>query len=547
MHAESKSILLIQPPIRDFYFTRKRSIPYGLISIASVLESQGFQVSLIDGLATSKSRVLDMPNAMAYLDPYYKYEDRSPFSLFHKFKHFGYSFEHIGKQAKLSGAFLVGISSLFTAYADEALEVARAVKKNLPGCRIVMGGHHPSQLPDSVMNESAVDFVIRGEGEYAMADLAHALIGGQPLETVPGLVFRQKNGQLHINPPVMVDDPDDFPLPQMALVNTAFYGRETGGSAVITASRGCPMKCSYCCVASGTSRYRRRSVDSVFSEISTAITQYNVRFIDFEDENLTLNKSWSLDLLDRISSRFGALDLELRAMNGLFPPSLDGELIETMRHAGFKTLNLSMCTSSVTQLKRFRRPDVRKSLESVLDHAGKLMMDSVCYILVGAPGQDPFESVADLIYLAPMKTLVGVSVFYPAPGSDEWTHLIDKNELPSDFSLMRSSVIPVSDSTTRLDSLTLLRLGRILNFSKELVKKGGVLTRRAFNPDEMLDPKNRFETGQRLLEAFYDDGQIRGIDSKGNVFIHETSHALCDAFRHGTRRILSPADPNVWE
>ena len=35
-------ILLIQPPIRDFYLTAKRTIPYGLASIASALILNGW-------------------------------------------------------------------------------------------------------------------------------------------------------------------------------------------------------------------------------------------------------------------------------------------------------------------------------------------------------------------------------------------------------------------------------------------------------------------------------------------------------------------------
>src|SRR5690242_19332471 len=113
-------ILLIQPPIRDFYLTAKRTIPYGLACIASALIEEGFSVEILDALATSKSRAIDTPAEMAYLDLYYARPDISPFGLFHRFRHYGYGFEHIGQAAKRSGAFLVGISSLFTAYSEEA-------------------------------------------------------------------------------------------------------------------------------------------------------------------------------------------------------------------------------------------------------------------------------------------------------------------------------------------------------------------------------------------------------------------------------------------
>jgi len=125
-------ILLIQPPVRDFYATAKRSLPYGLACIAASLIKDGFSVEILDGLATSKARNIPLPKEMGYLSGFYGNPDISPFALFHQYKHFGYSFEHIGKQAKASGAFLIGISSLFTAYSPEALETARAVKAYYP-------------------------------------------------------------------------------------------------------------------------------------------------------------------------------------------------------------------------------------------------------------------------------------------------------------------------------------------------------------------------------------------------------------------------------
>ena len=128
-------ILLIQPPIADFYLTAKRTLPYGLACIAASLRQEGFSVDIIDALATRKSRALARPSGMAYLDPYFGRWDQSPFGLFHQYRHFGYSYQHIARLAKESGAALIGISSLFSAYSPVALETAAAVKKACPDGR----------------------------------------------------------------------------------------------------------------------------------------------------------------------------------------------------------------------------------------------------------------------------------------------------------------------------------------------------------------------------------------------------------------------------
>ena len=102
-------------------------------------------------------------------------------------------------------------------------------------------------------------------------------------------------------------------------------------------------------------------------EIAAAIETHEVGFIDFEDENLSLDRKWFITLLQDIAARFGKHRLELRAMNGLYPPSLDEDVIKSMKAAGFKTLNLALASISKKQLKRFQRSDVRVACDRALN------------------------------------------------------------------------------------------------------------------------------------------------------------------------------------
>jgi radical SAM superfamily enzyme YgiQ (UPF0313 family) len=454
-------ILLIQPPIRDFYLTTKRTIPYGLASIAAGLIQDGFSVQILDGLATAKSRVCSLPQEMSYLQSYYDRYDHSPFAMFHHYKHFGYSFDHIAKQARRSQPFLVGISSLFTAYADEAIKTAETVKAYCPDCKIVLGGHHPTALPERVMESSAVDFVIRGEGEVSMPLLTKALCNGSGYDEIPGLVFRKSDGRLHVSETAIMDNLQNYPLPASQLLDWRFYRRNKKASTMIVASRGCPLKCTYCSMgATSPFRHRRRSITSVIGEIEKASDQTNIGLIDFEDENLSLDRTWFLQLLNAIKKRFKGHLPELRAMNGLLPSSLDAQVIAAMKAAGFRTLNLSLATTAIAQLKRFQRPDIRRAFERALDLAQTHGLKVVGYIIVGAPFQKPTDSLKDLLYLAQRRVLVGASVFYPAPGSKDYALCAAMGLLPKNFSGMRSSALPLSHTTTRKDSITLLRLSR---------------------------------------------------------------------------------------
>ena len=150
---------------------------------------------------------------MSLLRDYYSGPDISPFSLFHDFRRFGLSQEAIGDRVQNSGAFLVGISSLFTAYSAEALRTAETVKRRRPEAVTVLGGHHPTEMPEQVLKHDCVDFVIRGEGEVSMGLLADAIRGRTSIESVPGIGFKTFDGKLFIKPPAVLADLDEVCLP----------------------------------------------------------------------------------------------------------------------------------------------------------------------------------------------------------------------------------------------------------------------------------------------------------------------------------------------
>lgn len=531
-------ILLIQPPLQDFYITYKRTIPYGLACIAAALTQNGFSVSIFDGLASKRSRPMTCPETLSYLRPYYGQPDHSPFALFHQFKHFGYSFEYIGRMARESEAFLVGVSALFTTYVQCALKTAQVVKQWLPNCQLVMGGHHPTAAPLEIMEHPAVDFVIRGEGEVAMPLLAKALKNRSALETIPGLVFRQADGSVYQSAPALMDDLDAHPFPRLDHIKHAFYKRGPKNSAVIVTSRGCPLKCSYCCTGRNSPlRFRQRSVSSVVTEIETAVRRHDVGFIDFEDENLSLNKQWFMALLRQLIRRFQSHGLEFRAMNGLFPPSLDYEVIEAMRTAGFKTLNLALATTVKEQLRRFERPDVTRAFDRSLKLAESLNMQAVGYIIGGAPFQTAADTLEDLIYLAQRRVLAGLSIFYPAPGSRDYQRIKDLDILPPDYTRMRSSALPLDHTTSRIQAATLLRLTRILNFMKQLIDEGVPLPDPAPLQSGLDNCHDRTTIGVDLLAAFFDDARIRGVLKNGAVYEHVANLDLNRRFIQTMRRV----------
>ena len=539
--ATNRRVLLVQPPIRDFYLTRKRTMPHGLACLAAALEAQGFQVQILDALATSRSKPRAWPPEMEHLVPHFGRADSSPFSLFNRYHHFGISYGRMGRLAAESGAFLVGISSLFTPYAGEALLAAEAIKAQHPGCQVVLGGHHPTAMPEQALGCSSVDFVLRGEGEVSLPLLAQALAGHGSLDDVPGLARRREDGGVQVKDPVWMADLDQYPPPASQHLDRDFYSSRAGKQAVVVTSRGCPFGCSYCSTgASSQMPHRRRGLDQVVEEIGREVQQQGARFIDFEDENLALDRRWFSALLDRMEQATGGQDVELRAMNGLLPHTLDARLLRKMKAAGFRTLNLSLGSCRPEQLSRFGRPNEVDAFFRVLGEARELGLKVVGYIIVGVPGQRAHESLSDLLRLARHPVLAGVSVYYPSPGSADFQRCQDMGLLPEQISLYRSTALPVSGSpgTSRLQAVTLWRLGRVVNFIKSLLDQGRKLPAPAPLPGSLPDPlTRRQEAGISLLAALRHDGEIRGVTPEGEVYLLPTDEPLMAGFVEGLSRV----------
>lgn len=56
-----------------------------------------------------------------------------------------------------------------------AKHVVQKIKERQPGAYVVMGGYHPSAMPEFTLEDSGCDCVVKGDGEYTMLDIARGL------------------------------------------------------------------------------------------------------------------------------------------------------------------------------------------------------------------------------------------------------------------------------------------------------------------------------------------------------------------------------------
>jgi radical SAM superfamily enzyme YgiQ (UPF0313 family) len=512
-------VLLIQPPVEDFYDTDVRLQPIGLAYLKAAVKKHLPKVEVIikDYHGGWGRKTVPIPKELRYLSDYYSVADKSPYSTFHQFYHFGKSFDEIEVEVAELKPDVVGISSLFTPYFREALEVAARVKRRTTAI-IVMGGSHASAVPESLLASASVDYVIRGEGEKAFVEFLRHLLGQKSVENVPNLVYRQ-DGEMVFNHMTDNFPIDEFPFPDLSDLVSDTYTLAGKPMTFMITSRSCPHKCSFCSVHTtfGTD-YRRRSLENVLEEIELRY-QRGYRVIDFEDDNLTYYKNTFKELCRRLIARFPNREMEYVAMNGISYLSLDDELLELMFEAGFSQLNLALVSSDKTVRETTKRPHTLEAYLKVVNKAHALGFKIVSYQILGLPNESLESMIQTLAFNARLPVLLGASPFYRTPNSPI-ARGIDLNE--DDFVKARLTALAIeTDNFSRDDIYTLFVTTRIINFLKGLPIAESVSL-----ADLMAyawpDPRTR--TGFELLKLLANTGHLY-FWAKSNFVENRRFHA----------------------
>jgi radical SAM superfamily enzyme YgiQ (UPF0313 family) len=396
--------------------------------------------------------------------------DSSPFKLFGRYYHFGPSFTAISERIKQLDPDVVGIASLFTPYAAEALACAELAREAAPEAVIVMGGGHPSAMPRSVLNNPAVDYLVLGEGEKAFPALLHAIRQGREPSSIPGVAGRRNDSGYFMSPPRFDPDIETFARPARELLNLDAYRFKGRRLAQILSSRGCPFACNFCSAHLTSGRaFRPRKPEDVVEEMRDCRDRFGMEAFDFEDDNLTCDPARAMRLMDLIIEAFGEDTLWLEAMNGISMRGLNPDLLDRMRRAGFRNLNLSPLSLHEGLRSSMERPDAFGEALEVPGLAASRGFRVTAYLMIGFPGQTLQEMTANLKQLAREPVLLAPSVFYPAPGSKVQEEIFGCPEDGSDdpWPLMRSSLFPeVPGGLKRKELRTIFWLARLANFAR---------------------------------------------------------------------------------
>lgn len=180
---------------------------------------------------------------------------------------------------------------------NPALKCIEIAKKINPEIITVAGGPHPSIVPDEVIREDKIDYVIKGEGEISFVNLLKKIDSGdKPAEK---LIEGEK------------PELDSLPFADRALFSDLEYPLSVEGFdtpfVTIIAGRGCLYNCSFCQPAERKifgKKVRRRSVGSILDELDYLEKEYNFKSMMIHDDCLTEDTGWIYQFCRRYRERF---------------------------------------------------------------------------------------------------------------------------------------------------------------------------------------------------------------------------------------------------
>jgi hypothetical protein len=193
-------------------------------------------------------------------------------------------------QVLATNPLVVGISVPFQLRARELLSLAARLRERGFEGHICAGGHFATFEYEHILRDfSAIDSVIRHEGEDSFTWLCGRVRDGLPVTAEPGIVVRGPAG-VEAGPARALPPLDTLPFPDRRGKPRSVLGVP---AAPLVASRGCYADCSFCCIyaygdnANGP-RYRRRSPESVVAEMGELYHRRGIRLFVFHDDNFFL-------------------------------------------------------------------------------------------------------------------------------------------------------------------------------------------------------------------------------------------------------------------
>ena len=318
---------------------------------------------------------------------------------------------------------IVGISimsSMVTAGSTVAA-LAKNVKKDT---LVIMGGPHPTVMPEQTLEDPNVDAVCIGEAEKTFSEIVENF---PELDGIPGLVYVKDGTIIENEPREPIRNLDSLSPPAWELLPMRAYmrnwfqmdsvARSVLGTSIL-ASRGCPHNCTYCQPTLRTlfgNVLRKRSPGNVAEEVARLAKDFGLKGFMFQDDTFTIDREWALSVARAVSRRDPGIIWACNARADI----VEEDVLREMYKCGLRKINVGVESASQRILDQVyhKRITVDQARHAV--HVAKrLGLNVQGYFMLGAP-TETVEEVRQTIRLACELPLddATFSITTPLPGT----------------------------------------------------------------------------------------------------------------------------------
>lgn len=410
------NVLLVSP--KSNVWTSPELLPAGLAYLAACLERAGHQVRVYDAVTEDDTVEAEMDRALAGGRPYD----------------------------------IVGITAV-TPLIKEAWRVAGEAKRR--GALTVLGGPHPTILPEESVARPEVDMVVRGEGEDAIVEIAAAVEAwknerregstvnsdglAQHLAGIAGLSYKNATGQVVHNPArPLRRDLDSLPFPAYHLFKIEKYsnlqpmtdGRDPHARAfTILTSRGCPYQCTYCSKAITGRTWRPRSIEAVIREWRWLVEDLRATEIGLADDVFNLDLERAKELCRALIAA-GLNKVPWITIHGMRVHPTDLELFQLMKKAGCKRVGFGVESGNQAVLDGIKKHQTLDQVRAAFRNAKQAGLQTMGFFMFGLPGETA-ETMNDTIELALEldPDMANFMITSPFPGTELYETVLKHGRL----------------------------------------------------------------------------------------------------------------------
>ncbi|HAN31019.1 MAG TPA: B12-binding domain-containing radical SAM protein [Myxococcales bacterium] len=201
----------------------------------------------------------------------------------------GDTIEMVDQRLIQTGARVLAVTVMPGPQLQDAVPLCAELKRRHPDLIVIWGGYFPSQHWRTALRAPYVDYVIRGHGELAFAELLNRLDEGQIRPEIQGICFRDSEAEPIDGGMPKIPKPSELPTWPHHKVRVEDYLRPTFlGSKTIGhhSSYGCPYFCGFCAVVNMVNgAWVPEKADRIAQTVRMLVEDHGANAIEFYDNN----------------------------------------------------------------------------------------------------------------------------------------------------------------------------------------------------------------------------------------------------------------------